>query len=93
MNNDIAAFGSINICPKCRGTAFLRKYAPQYQRFRAKSLGADVATLVDDLPECLSVTCATCGYVWAEQCADAGEKARADSGATQKLGSLPDRSR
>jgi hypothetical protein len=71
---ELLPFGSVDRCPKCGGTAQTRKYKGPYRM-----------SFDDDLPERLDVTCVECGYVWCEQCADAGEKARTDAGATQKF--------
>jgi DNA-directed RNA polymerase subunit M/transcription elongation factor TFIIS len=76
--------------PKCKSQHIRREYKAAVQHFRRETVHAgyaEVTTIGGDLPEHMLVTCVACGYAWLEQCADAaGQKARTDSGATQKLG-------
>jgi predicted nucleic-acid-binding Zn-ribbon protein len=80
---ELLPFGSVDRCPKCGNTTRTRKYKGQYQTFG--SARDEITRFDEGLPEHLDVSCVACGYGWWEQCADAGEKARTDPGATQKF--------
>ena len=69
---DLQPFGSVEYCPKCGASTHCadRKWMASTQDWRVTHLPTrDGEWIVS--PECLCITCGTCGYQWRERTKDA----------------------